>query len=308
MRSHCRASLVMGEKKPHLPPACADSRRGEPGNPSRRHQDPGPVWVGGSAGWPLPARPLPARPRCRGAQLEPSQGPAALTCLSHVLSGCAGDGDAGRTSMDAVGEFRLGEEGGREEGSACRSGGPAGVHGRGRRDPAPSLAGSPESIAGSFAPCDVPPPAPRHILGPLPAARANKIILLPRPSRGGRRGGPRGHVKATLPPCPHGPPALSPHVCHSCPRAGRARSAWAVPCPGHVTPAQAAGHGCPRNGAGRDPGDHRGCPSARGWRAGSDPVSVSACTAPLLSPSPEMGCATAKGITPTPGQGPADVA
>lgn len=151
-----------------------------------------------------------------------------------------------------------------------------------------------------------PPPAPRHILGP--AARANKIILLPRPSRGGRRGGPRGHVKATLPPCPHGPPALSPHVCHSCPRAGRARSAWAVPCPGHVTPAQAAGHGCPRNGAGRDPGDHRGCPSARGWRAGSDPVSASACTAPLLSPSPEMGCATAKGITPTPGQGPADVA
>lgn len=129
MRSLSRASLVMGEKKPHLPP------RGEPGKHllvAPGPGPPGPVGVGG------------VQRGGRGSQLEPSQGPAALTCLSHVLSGCAGDGDAGRTSMDAVGEFRLGEEregGGREEGSVSRSGGC--TAGAGGTTPLPAWQGLP---------------------------------------------------------------------------------------------------------------------------------------------------------------------
>lgn len=42
-----------------------------------------------------------------------------------------------------------------------------------------------------------------------------------------------------------------------------------------------------------------------GWGAGNDPVNASPCPALLLSP---CRGATAEGITPTPGQGPADVA
>lgn len=132
-----------GDKKAHPPPARAGSRRGEPGNTARRHRERVPF------GWGVRGCPSPAGPAAGGAQLEPSQGPAALTCLSHVLSGCAGDGDAGRTSMDAVGEFRLGEEGGQGGRQRLQGRGPAGVHDRARRDPARSLAGSPRSIAGS---------------------------------------------------------------------------------------------------------------------------------------------------------------
>lgn len=145
-------------------------------------------------------------------------------------------------------------------------------------------------LAASSVQC-FPPPLHPGICWGLRQLRG-QIILLPSPSRGGRRGGPRGHVKAVLPHCPGCPPTLSPHVCHSSPQAGRARSERAVLCPGHVTPAQAGGHGCPKNRAGRDPGDRRGCPLARGWGAENDPVSASSplpvpkWAVPLPRPSP----------------------
>lgn len=160
-----------------------------------------------------PGRPLPAQPRCWGAQLEPSQGPAALTCLSHVLSGCAGDGDAGRTSMDAVGEFRLGEEGGqggRERLQERGAGGGARPGQDGPRSPLPpawSLRCSPRSP------------------GPRPAARANNPPHPPAVAKPGWAGGPREGGASSLPALPPRPGTTRvPLLSSAVPRCARAVS------------------------------------------------------------------------------------
>lgn len=59
--------------------------------------------------------------------------------------------------MDAVGEFRLGEEGGQGGKERLQERGPAGVRGRGKTDPAPSLEGSPGEHCWQLHPYNVSP-------------------------------------------------------------------------------------------------------------------------------------------------------
>lgn len=116
----------------------------------------------------------------------------------------------------------------------------------------------------------------------------------PSPKPGGRRGGPRGHVKATLPPCPLPPRIVTTRVPLLSPRgSGRQRPCRAVPWA--CQPSAGRRGGWPRNGAGRDPGGHRDCP----WGQSRAPP----CRALLLSPSRGGLCGHhPKGITPSPGQ------
>lgn len=229
-------------------------------------------FVGGSRAAPPRTAPL------WGAQLEPSQGPAALTCLSHVLSGCAGDGDAGRTSMDAVGEFRLGEEGGAgRKGSVCRSGGPAGVHGRGRTDPAPS-----PGVARSVQCSRSPRPSP----GPRPAARANNPPHPPPVGKPGWAGGPREGGASSLPAVPPRPGTTRvPLLSSAVPRCARAVSPQRRQ-EGTAAPAAGLAETLAITGAvpGLGAGQHGTTP---GCIPGSAPLS-----------HPEMGCAAARGSAP----------